>query len=134
MSEGNGNGRVNPLSRIFAEGQIRVAILDADGESTGVVGVFNPIEPRVKARYDGIVQKGFGGRKPKYDEGDQYVFPKVIAAIEGLTADDCGGLEPILFCQTTERGRQVLKILMNGYWTQTLPSTDEDSKKSQPPA
>lgn len=129
MSDGNGNGRANPLSKIFLTGPVRVSILDSHGEPTGVVGVFDPISPNVKSSYDRIVQKGIGGKKPRFDEADQYVFPKVIKEIEGLTAEDCDGLDPIKFCQTTPQGGQLLKILMNGFWAQTLPSTDEDAQK-----
>lgn len=133
MSDGNGNGRVNPLSKIFATEPIRVAVLDRHGEPTGVVGVFDPIAPNVKSGYDRIVQKGFGGKKPQFDAGDKYVFPKVIKDIEGLTAEDCGGTDPIQFCMTTGQGEQLLKVLMNGYWQQTLPSTEEDAQKKSPP-
>src|SRR6266404_3061069 len=124
----NGNGRVNPLDTIFGNDDelIRVSINHSrTGEPTGVVGVFKPISPNVKANYDRIVQKGFGGRKPMYDDGDKYVFPKIIQEIEGLTVEDCGGLDPVQFCQKTPKGGQLLKVLMNGYWTLTLPSTDE---------
>jgi hypothetical protein len=124
----NGN-RTNPLDRIFTTKQIRVSILDATGEPTGVVGVFKPIEPRVKTRYNHIIQKGFGGKKPKYDEGNEYVFPLIIESIEGLTADDCGGVDPIAFCRQNEKGRELARILMNGYWDQTQVITEDDAQK-----
>lgn len=134
MSE-NGNGH-NPLDDIFGSESdlIRVAIMHSrTGEPTGVVGVFKPIAPNVKSSYDRIIQKGLGSKQPKYDEGDKYVFPKIIQAIEGLTAEHCDGLEPIVYCQQKPKGQQLLKILMNGYWSLVLPSTEEDaSKKSQP--
>lgn len=133
MSETNGS---NPLDDIFGKDdeRIRVAVLNSrTSEPTGVVGVFKPIPPNVKSNYDRIVQKGFGGKKPKYDEGDAYVFPKIIESIEGLTAEHCNGMEPIVFCQRDPKGQQLMKILMNGFWTLTLPSTEEDAaKKLQP--
>ncbi|HEX8184416.1 MAG TPA: hypothetical protein VF747_06685 [Blastocatellia bacterium] len=121
--------RVNPLDELFGSGDIRVSLLKPNGEESGVVGVFKPIEPQHKIRYDQIVQKGFGGRKPKYDDGDRYAFPKVIKEIEGLTPEDCGGVEPVKWCQTTPKGFLLLKALMNGYWNQTVITSDDDAKK-----
>lgn len=130
MSEnGNEAPRKNPLDDIFGEKQFRVAVLNADQEPTGVVGVFHNIAPQHKARYDQIIQKGFGGRKPKYDEAQLYAFPKVIDAIEGLTEDDCDGMPPIQYCQRTPKGNRLLMLLMDGFWLQSSPSTEADAAK-----
>jgi hypothetical protein len=128
MSE-NEAPRRNPLDDLFGEKQIRVAVLNADQEPTGVVGVFHNIAPQHKARYDQIIQKGFGGRKPKYDEAQRYAFPKVIDAIEGLTEDDCEGMPPIKYCQQTPKGDRLLMLLMDGFWLQASPSTEADTAK-----
>lgn len=128
-SNGNGNGRVNPLDRLFKKESIRVVLLDAHEEPVGVVGVFKPVEPRHKAQYDRIIQKGFGGRKPKFDDGEAYIFPLIVEEIEGLTADDCGGVEPIKYCQTHPQGKRLRGLLVDAYWRMTLPTADEDEAK-----
>ncbi len=147
--ETNGNGSRSKLSQIMPEELMRIELLRPDGDRVhemdcektaegsckchGVWFVFEFLDGKTKQDYDRIMEKGVlrGGKsKGGYNVAIAELFRKKCSGIEGLTADDCDGMEPKDFCATNPRGRVMLKTVTNEYLNRSLPSPGEDDAKN----
>jgi len=145
----NGNGSRGKLSQLMPEEQIRIELLRPDGDRVhdldcnksaevsckcaGVWFVFDFLDGKTKQDYDRTMEKGVlraGAKKGGYNVAIGDLFRKKCVAVEGLTADDCAGMEPKDFFASNARGRIMLKTVTNEYLNRSLPSSAEDDAKN----
>jgi len=128
MTDQNGDGRRSKIEALLPKKGERVELLTPDNEKSGVVIVFAPLDGETKTRYDRYLEAGIGRRGSKrsgFDEGIQYIFKKKCQEIEGLTPEDCEGVEPKEYFLTHPDGIILMKTATNEYLNRSLPSAEQ---------
>jgi hypothetical protein len=115
-------------SAAFGEKEEIVPLLTPDGDDIGVYVVFAYLDGQTKAQYDRIIQRTGKRGRLNFDEGNFLLFEKKCKRIEGLTAEDCDGLEPKVYFRTNKNGNILLHASVNEYCNRQLPSAGDLSK------
>jgi len=126
-AEHNGNSR-GKIAALLPKSAVHVELLTPDNEKTGVIVVFEALDGETKTRYDRYLERGIGRRGSKrsgFDEAIEYIFKRKCQEIEGLTPEDCGGVEPKEFFLTDPDGIILMKTSTNEYLNRSLPSASE---------
>jgi len=124
----NGNGSRSKIAALLPKQIVKVELLTPENESSGVFVVYGPLDGETKVRYDRYLEAGIGRRGSKrsgFDEAISYIFKRKCQEIEGLTADDCGGMEPKEFFLSDPDGIILMKTATNEYLNRSLPSADQ---------
>jgi len=148
-SNGNGNGFKSKLSQLMPEDRVRIELLRPDGDRVheincdrtaesacacpGIWFVFDFLDGKTKQEYDRVMEKGVlrGSKKQGgYNVAIANLFRQKCVAIEGLTADECDGLEPKDYFAQNPKGRIMMKTATNEYLNRSLPSSAEDDAKN----
>jgi hypothetical protein len=129
MSETNGNSKLGQLlPGAVGEKEEVISLLTPDGDESGVAVVFSNLDGHTKTRYDRIIQTAGKRGRLNFDAGNFLVFDAKCKRIEGLSAEDCDGMEPKEYFRNTENGHILLNIAVNEYLNRFLPSAGDRSK------
>jgi len=128
MREHNGDGSRSKIAALLPKDLVRVELLTPDNEKTGVIVVYEALDGESKTRYDRYLERGIGRRGSKrsgFDEAIEYIFKRKCQEIEGLTPEDCGGIEPKEFFLSDPDGIILMKTSTNEYLNRSLPSAEQ---------
>ena len=124
----NGDGSRGRIAALLPKQIVKVELLTPENESSGVVVVYGALDGETKTRYDRYLEAGIGRRGSKrsgFDEAISYIFKRKCQEIEGLTVEDCGGMEPKDFFLSDPDGQILMKTATNEYLNRSLPSAEQ---------
>src|SRR5690348_475734 len=130
MSEnGNGNGKLGKLAQLLPgtepDKEEYIPLLTPEGDEIGVFAVFGFLDGQTKAKYDRTIQRTGKRGRLNFDEGNFLLFELKCKRIEGLTAEDCDGVEPKVFFRASKDGNILLHAAVNEYLNRQLPSASD---------
>lgn len=132
--ETNGNGHKGKLEMLLpgagdtGDKEEFVPLLTPDGDEIGVFAVFGFLDGATKAKYDRAIQRTGKRGRLNFDEGNFLIFDQKCKRIEGLSDEDCGGVDPKVYFRTNKDGNILLHASVNEYLARQLPSASDGSK------